>query len=135
MKKTIYIFIISAILLSFIAGAIFAAEETMQEPKVKPKQSEDEKITTFPKDKTSNSVFVIDPKKRADDLKKCFETLKKDKPSSRIFFKLKDGSTIANILDITPLENGTMIIFKTSSTQGTKFIIAPIEDIDKIGHL
>lgn len=83
----------------------------------------------------AKSYISIDAKKRAEDYLKAYELLRKDKPSSRIFFKLTNGSSISNIADVQIVENGTLILFKTTTTQGFKYEIVPVEEISSLGHL
>ena len=83
----------------------------------------------------AKSVIVVDAKKRSEDYQKAYELLRKDKPPSRIFFKLSSGATISNIADLVVIENGTLILFKSTSSQGFKYEVVPVEEIATLGHL
>ena len=127
MKK--YIF--ASLLL--ITSLAFPAEEKKQETQ-KPKEKE--KITPLTISKNiQKSIMILNPKERAEDYVKAFEMLKKNKPSSKIYFRLSSNKIINNIIDMNMLENGSLILFKTSSTKGTNFLIVPTEEIESVGHL
>ena len=114
---------------------ILAEEKTTTTPDDTKKEKE-KSVLPLPTDKQQQrSIMIIEPKARAEDFIKSFEMLKKDKPSSRIYYKLFNNQTINNIIDINMLDNGTLILFKIATTQGTKFLIVPTEDIESIGHL
>ncbi|MFA5249987.1 MAG: hypothetical protein WC371_01070 [Parachlamydiales bacterium] len=83
----------------------------------------------------TKSVLAIDAKKRAEDYLKAYELMRKEKPSSKIFFKLANGSSLQNIVDLVVLENGTLILFKTTTSQGLRYEIVPIEEIVLLSHL
>ena len=113
-----------------VANYVVAEEKTEDENK-------ENKTTVVPLQQakgSQRSIIVIQPQDRAEDYIKAFETLKKDKPSTKIYFQLLSKKTISNILDITMLDKGTLLLFKTATTQGSKITIVPIEDIEEIGH-
>ena len=144
MKKLLTFFLFSSM-------AIFGAEEKTKTPTeakkiIKPPSSSTSHTTTTPhatiphpaatkESAPSKGYLLIDVKQRAEDFVKALEILKKDKPSSRIFFKLEDGTTISNIMEIKPLSNGTLLLFKISTIQGIKTLVIMTENISELGHL
>ena len=115
------------------ALALFAQEQE----KVENKEEKEPKAIAFPTDKTKpqRSIMIIDPKARGEDFVKAFDLLKRDKPSSRIFYRLFNGQTIANIIELSLIDNGTLVLFKVTTTQGLKYLVVSTEDIQEIGHL
>lgn len=80
------------------------------------------------------SVMMIDPKDRASDFIKAFETLRKEISPTKIFFHVAKGSPIANILDVSLMEHGTLMVFRVSSPQGPQYKIVPVEDVLDVTH-
>jgi hypothetical protein len=97
--------------------------------------SKDEKMIVLPMPEGSQSVMMIDSKARALDFIKAYDILKREKVSARIFFKLSNGQMITNIIDLSLLEQNTLILFKLTALQGMKYSIIPIEQIKEIGTL
>lgn len=83
--------------------------------------------------KDAHNLIVIEPKSRAKDYAQAFELLRKDKPSQKINIQTSSG-TLANVAELTPAENGTLMLIKVPFTQGTKYLIVPIEDIKEISY-
>jgi len=79
-------------------------------------------------------IITISPQARSQDFVKAFDLLKRDKPSSRIFYRLANGQTLTNIVEVSALESGTLLLFKISTTQGLKYVVIAIEDVLEIGH-
>jgi len=102
-----------------------AAEE---EPKVK-KQS-----LAAVSEGSVKSIMMIDPKERAGDFLKAFETLRKEISPSKIYFHISKSSAISNILDISLMEHGTLMLFRISTPQGPQYKIVPVEDLLDITH-
>jgi hypothetical protein len=86
------------------------------------------------KDTTYRSVLSIDPKARAQDYQQAFEALRKEKTPPKIAFELYDGTTISNILDMTLMANGNIILFRVNTPQGIKMQTVKVEDIKSLSH-
>jgi hypothetical protein len=131
----------SLILFCFLSVCFLLAQEKPITPEVKKEQPKEEKPLTATVPIISNqikeqrSVMVVSPKERALDYIKAFELLKLEKPSAKIYFQLFSNKVINNIIDLSILDNGTLVLFKIATTQGTKLLIVPIEDIQEISHL
>ncbi len=80
------------------------------------------------------SLMMIDPKERAADFIKAFETLRKEISPAKIYFHIIKGSPISNIMDVSLMENGTLLIFRVSTSQGPQYKIVPIEDVLDVTH-
>jgi hypothetical protein len=82
------------------------------------------------------TIMSIDPKARALDYAQAFEMLRKEKTSNKVVFQLADGSTLSNVIEMTVIGNGTLILFKVSSnTQGIRLQVVEVEKILAISHL
>ena len=108
--------------LLLLATNINAEEITPNTTKVVPIKSND-----------TRSIMVIEPTKRSEDIKSIVELLRKDKPTSKIFFKLTNG-IINNVLEVQLMTNATILLIKSSSLQGIKYSAIFAEDILEIGH-
>lgn len=129
MKKILY-----AVLL--LTSCFIWSEEKAEKPTEEKTKEKEVKIIPLPPQKElQRSVMIVQPKDKASDFIKAFELLKKEKPSSKIYYKLYSNRTINNIIDVSMLENGTLILFKIATSQGTKLIIVPVEEIEEIGHI
>lgn len=82
-----------------------------------------------------STSLIIDPKMRAQDFKEAFETLRKEKTTGKVFFQLTNGSTISNIIDMNLMANSTLILFRFNSTQGIRFQLVKVEEIDSISYM
>lgn len=80
------------------------------------------------------SYMMITPAARAADLQQAFETLRKEKSTGKVFFQLADGSTIANVIDMTLMPNSTLILFRFNSNQGIRFQVVKVEEIHNISY-
>jgi len=65
----------------------------------------------------------------AQDFQQAYDMLKKEKTAGKVYFQFSDGSSIGNIIDMTTMANGTIVLFRYNSSQGIKFQIVKIEDI------
>ncbi len=92
----------------------------------------DEKKGLVQAQRDRSDIMIIDPKTRAQDLREVFEYLRKKSPSSRLSVKLANHTTVQDILDMTLMSNGTMIVFRVQSPQGQKFEVVKIEEIETI---
>jgi hypothetical protein len=92
-----------------------------------------EEASTLPSN--IHAVMSLDPKARALDFKEAFETLRKEKTSNKVIFRLSDGTTLANVIEMSVLGNGTLVLFKINSMQGIKLQVVEIEKIAAISHL
>jgi len=79
------------------------------------------------------SSLMIDPKSRAHDYTQAFELLRREKPTLKINIKTASG-LLANVSELLAAENGTLLLVKVPFTQGTKFLIVPIEDVQEIAY-
>jgi len=82
---------------------------------------------------SSPEVIMIDPSTRAQDFKEAFTYLLQYKGGSPLFFELQDHEKLYNVLDLSLMKGGTMIIFKINTSQGLKYRVVNIEDIRSIG--
>lgn len=80
------------------------------------------------------SHMMIDLKERASDYKEAFEALKKEKPVAKIFFQLNDGNMISNIVEMSLMGNGHLILFKFNTQQGIKHQVVPVEQISQLSY-
>ena len=78
---------------------------------------------------TGRSTLVIEAKARADDIVKSYDLLKREKPTLRISAHTYSGVVLSNITEITAMPNGTLLLFRTSSTQGVKNTFVPVDDV------
>jgi hypothetical protein len=125
------------IILPYLLALCFLSAQEKNLPPEMNQTKEKSSIPILPPNsfaKEQRSIMVIPPKERALDYVKAFELLKLEKPSAKIFFQLSSNKIINNIIDIALLDNGTLLLFKIATTQGTKLVIVPIEDIQEISH-
>ncbi|KPK32859.1 MAG: hypothetical protein AMS24_02995 [Chlamydiae bacterium SM23_39] len=80
------------------------------------------------------TTMEIPYRERAQDYLQAYNILKADKTTNSIYFKLKDGSTISNILEINLLNSSTIMFFKISTYSGIKYSFVAIEDVADIGY-
>lgn len=110
----------------FIAMPLTLAAQQLTMPS---KEKSAAPTSETPVSSLGKTTILIQAKARADDLVKAYDFLKKDKPTFRISARLSTGQVLANILDMTPMPNGTLFIFKYSTPQGTSIQIVSIEEI------
>lgn len=82
---------------------------------------------------SSPEVMIIDPSVRAQDFKEAFSYLMQYKAGAPIFFELQDKEKLYNVLDISLMKGGTVMIFRINTTQGLKYRVVKIEDVASIG--
>lgn len=83
---------------------------------------------------STQSYMMITPAARAQDFQQAYETLKKEKTAGKVYFQLTDGSKIFNVIEMTPLPNSTLVLFRLNSQQGIYFQVVRIEDIANISY-
>lgn len=117
----------------FIALALLAqVPATNVEKNVKPMQQQ--AVQALSAMMESHSTMIIDPKSRADDYVKAFDFLKQEKSVSKIYFNIRGGMKISNVIDIKAMPGNTLMMFRYTSPQGIKFQVVGIEDILGIEH-
>ncbi|MBF8263601.1 MAG: hypothetical protein HW387_1266 [Parachlamydiales bacterium] len=75
------------------------------------------------------STLIIEAKARSEDIIKAYELLKREKPTLKISARTYSGQILSNIADITPMPNGTLLLFRIASTQGVKNQFVSVEDV------
>lgn len=85
-----------------------------------------------PHSSSGSEVMVINPHDRAKDFKEVYEYLNTHRSSGKVTFHLKNGSTISHISDIILPNSGSLVIFKQSTTQGVRFKVVKVEDIESV---
>ena len=79
-------------------------------------------------------IMMIDPLTRAQDFKEAFTYLSLYKTGSLIYFELASHEKLYNILDLSLMKGGTLVIFKLNTTQGVKYRVVKTEMISSIGN-
>lgn len=82
----------------------------------------------------SSEVMVIDPLMRAQDYKEAFNYLMQNKSGSSVYFLLQNNEKLMNVLDMTLMKGGTVIIFRINTTQGIRYRVVKTEDIMTLGN-
>lgn len=123
MKTAIVLTLFSITSSLFAAGAVPAAELKMNQT---PAANDQPKLQSY---------MMIDPKARANDLLQAFDILRKEKNSSKVYFQISGDRTISNIIDMSLMNNGNLILFRYNSPQGIQLEAIPVEDIVSINHL
>lgn len=82
----------------------------------------------------NQSYMMIDLKQRANDYKEAFEVLKKEKGTGKVYFQLLEGTKISNIIDMTLMSSGHLIVFKFNTQQGIKQQVVPVEQIAELSY-
>lgn len=115
----------------FLSASLFAAEMTQ-----KTASSLNDELDLFNKPAAAstkagqtNSVVMINPEARAQDLKQAYDLMRREKSTTNIAFKLKDGAIISRVIDLIIMEKGSLILFKANTSQGVKYTVVPVEDI------
>lgn len=88
-----------------------------------------------PESQTAQSYMLIPPSARALDFLQAFELLRKEKSTGKVYFQLTNGSTISNVIEMSLMPNSTLILFRFNSSQGIRFQVVKVEDIQNIGYL
>ncbi|MES2272749.1 MAG: hypothetical protein V4487_00955 [Chlamydiota bacterium] len=109
--------------LFLLSGALFAQET--------PAASDKNPLSMPPLNPsgTSKSTIVIESKGRAGDYVQAFEMLRKEKPTLKIMIRTVSGMVYSNVTDLTAAQNGTLLLMKVLSNQGTKLQILPVEEL------
>lgn len=109
-------------------GLIFAADATPPDSKQLP-------IPAMTREAPSSSSYLlIDPKSRAADYAQAFDLLRKEKAPEKIYFGLSDGTMLSSIIEMTPMPNSTLILFRYNpASQGVKIRVVRIEEIASVG--
>jgi len=123
--KTISSALLCALLL---AANLHGAAQTIMPPEAKPSAATTREMSVS-QEPSVRSSMIIDPKQRAQDFQQAYDMLKKEKTAGKVYFQFSDGSSIGNIIDMTTMANGTIVLFRYNSSQGIKFQIVKIEDI------
>lgn len=121
MKKLIALTIVC------VSSCLYAATP-LPHPQIKEEQS------TSSTDTKLQSYMIIDPKARAMDLQQAYDVLRKEKNASKINFQITGGQTITNIVEMTLMNNGNLILFRYNTAQGIKLQAVPVEEILSINH-
>lgn len=90
---------------------------------------------TLPQKDTTQLQVMIDPKARALDYVEAFNKLRQEKTAGKVVFVCKDGSCISNIIDLQVMEHGSLLLLRYNSSQGIKFRVIALEDIQRLEHL
>ena len=109
-----------------LVAALLAAQEPAKAEKVTPAPAAAIAME-------SRSSLIIEPKSRALDYVQAFELLRREKPTLKINIQTSSG-TLANVVELSSADNGTLMLVKIPFTQGTKYQIVPIEDIKEIAY-
>lgn len=121
--------------LSLLVGTVQLSAATKQAEILQLKEQDLSKQTTHAvagKEGRGGEVMIIAPELRAKDLQHAFTYLKRVNSAAKIAVKLTDGGVIFDILSMELMPGGTIIIFQTSTTQGVKYHVVNIENIDSI---
>ena|ERR1700722_9372967 len=102
---------------------------TMQQPAVLVEAAAANKAAT------TKGVMTIDPKMRAADLMQAFETLRREKTTAKVVFQLANGKTLTNIIEMTLMTNGSVILFRYNTPQGIQLQVVPTEEIVSLYHV
>lgn len=98
------------------------------------KQTKEKEAATSSQKISSPEVMIIDPAVRAQDFKEAFSYLSEYKAGSPLFFELQDKEKLYNVLDLSLMKGGTIVIFRMNTTQGLKYRVVKTEDIVSIGN-
>ena len=112
----------------FILFIFFSALSAQEVPKIT-------SIASSVSNSNQKDIIVIDPNQRSQDFTQAYEIIKKGKSPQSIFFHTSDGKSITNVVEMMPMNNGTLILFKVMTTMGTKYELIPIEQLVSISQL
>lgn len=82
---------------------------------------------------SSKSVMVIDPKARGADLAQAFDLLRKNSPTQKILLRTASAE-LTNITDITLSGSGTLLLVKVLSSQGSRTLVVPVEQVTELSY-
>lgn len=105
----------------FFLPLALAAQETSQQQPTTPPSAIVQSI--------SRSTVAIDAKARSEDILKAYDLLKREKPTLKISARTYSGQILSNVVDITAMPNGTLLLFRTSSAQGIKNQFISVDDV------
>jgi len=88
--------------------------------------------TTLVMPREISPIMLIDPKTRASDFVQAYALVMKEKAGAKVIFKLMNGSELSNIMELTLMPGGSLILFKQSTTQGILYTFEKIENIDTL---
>ncbi len=78
------------------------------------------------------AVIMIEAQTRATDIKEAFTTLSQYKGSPSIYMTLSNNEKITNITELSLTKGGSIIIVKMNTTQGQKYKVIKVEDINSL---
>lgn len=107
--------------LCFAAPLALFAQQQVSKDKSAPSE--------LPPSAIDKSTIVIQPKARADDLVKAYEMFKKEKPTYRISARLANGQILGNLIELTPMPNGTLFVVKSTTAIGTNTQVFSVDEI------
>ena len=117
-----------AIVILCAQGSVFAADTPPPDSKQPPLPA------VAPEAPTSSSYLLIDPKSRSADYSQAFDLLRREKAPEKIYFSLSDGTRLSSIIEMTPMSNSTLILFRYNpASQGVKIRVVRIEEIASVG--
>jgi hypothetical protein len=82
----------------------------------------------------SNAYIMVNPKNRSLDYKQAFDALRREKTATKVFFQLASGNVISNIIDMTVMDNGTVLLFRFNTAQGVKLQAVPVEEVQLLSY-
>lgn len=121
------------ILLITVLSIQVGAKEEAKEKKPKEK-TPTKKIQAMSSQSNTKSMMMIDPKDRALDYIKAYEKLRMEVAPAKVYFHIEGEKALNNVLQITLMENNTLLLFRVSTPQGAQYKVVPIEDILEITH-
>lgn len=84
-------------------------------------------------DANAKSLLFIEAKMRTNDFVHAFELLKKEKPTAKIALHTAAG-ILQGVYEISSAPEGTLLLVKLMTSQGSKRVIIPIEQMKEIGY-
>jgi hypothetical protein len=124
---------LSLVLMSAMHAADTKPMQPVAESKADPAKADKIPDDTFAAvSQGAKEMMIIPPHARAQDFKEAFDLLKRVKSQDKITFFLKDKSKISGILDVDVLPGGTMLNFKINTTQGVRYQIVRVEDVNSV---
>lgn len=82
--------------------------------------------------KNAVETILVPAAARSKDIVEAFQFFKKVSKASQIDLKLTNGAYVENIIQMTPMENGTIIIIQKSTVKGERYEAINVEDIEAI---
>ncbi len=78
------------------------------------------------------AMLTIDAKSRLQDLLQAYDLLKKERGSPKVFLVLKNGEKLSPIVELTAMNNQTLLLVRYGTGQGTQLRVLAIEDLDSV---